>query len=39
MKGHEWIIKEIKDSGLRGRGGAGTTNEIPFLFVYELFPF
>lgn len=23
QKGHEWIISEIKASGLRGRGGAG----------------
>jgi NADH dehydrogenase (ubiquinone) flavoprotein 1 len=23
LKGHEWIISEIKASGLRGRGGAG----------------
>ena len=22
-KGHEWIISEVKQSGLRGRGGAG----------------
>ena len=22
-KGHDWIITEIKNSGLRGRGGAG----------------
>ena len=23
LKGHDWIIGEIKASGLRGRGGAG----------------
>lgn len=23
LKGHDWIISEIKASGLRGRGGAG----------------
>lgn len=23
LKGHDWIINEIKTSGLRGRGGAG----------------
>merc|ERR1712212_411556 len=23
LKGHEWIIDEVKKSGLRGRGGAG----------------
>jgi NADH dehydrogenase (ubiquinone) flavoprotein 1 len=23
LKGHEWIIGEVKASGLRGRGGAG----------------
>lgn len=23
LKGHDWIISEVKASGLRGRGGAG----------------
>ncbi len=23
LKGHDWIINEVKASGLRGRGGAG----------------
>lgn len=23
LKGHDWIISEVKKSGLRGRGGAG----------------
>jgi NADH dehydrogenase (ubiquinone) flavoprotein 1 len=23
LKGHDWIISEMKASGLRGRGGAG----------------
>lgn len=23
LKGHDWIINEMKESGLRGRGGAG----------------
>lgn len=23
LKGKDWILKEIKESGLRGRGGAG----------------
>ncbi len=23
LKGHDWIINEVKTSGLRGRGGAG----------------
>ena len=23
LKGHDWILDEIKKSGLRGRGGAG----------------
>ena len=23
LKGHEWILSEMKESGLRGRGGAG----------------
>ena len=23
LKGHDWILDEVKTSGLRGRGGAG----------------
>ena len=23
LKGHDWILKEVSKSGLRGRGGAG----------------
>ena len=25
-KGHEWVINEVKTSGLRGRGGAGISS-------------
>ena len=31
-KGHDWILKEVKESGLRGRGGAGFLVKI---FFYE----
>ena len=32
-KGHEWILKEIKESGLRGRGGAGSSLDLPFTSI------
>lgn len=31
--GSDWIIKEIKDSGLRGRGGAGFSTGLKWSFV------
>lgn len=33
LKGHEWIIKEMKDSGLRGRGGAGFPSGLKWSFM------
>lgn len=33
LKGHEWIIKEMKESGLRGRGGAGFPSGLKWSFM------
>jgi NADH dehydrogenase (ubiquinone) flavoprotein 1 len=32
-KGHEWILKEMKESGLRGRGGAGFPTGLKWSFM------
>ena len=32
-KGREWIIKEVKDSELRGRGGAGFPTGLKWSFA------
>ena len=32
-KGHEWILQEIKTSGLRGRGGAGFPTGLKWSFM------
>lgn len=32
-KGHDWIINEIKTSGLRGRGGAGFPTGLKWSFM------
>lgn len=34
LKGHDWIINEIKVSGLRGRGGAGFPSGMKWVRVY-----
>ncbi|KAI9487759.1 MAG: NADH dehydrogenase flavoprotein 1 [Benjaminiella poitrasii] len=33
LKGHEWILKEMKESGLRGRGGAGFPTGLKWSFM------
>jgi len=33
LKGHEWILNEIKASGLRGRGGAGFPTGLKWSFM------
>lgn len=47
LKGHDWIIGEVKASGLRGRGGAGFPSGLKWVcipslyhgrFVHELAP-
>jgi len=36
MKGHDWIISEIKASGLRGRGGAGFPSGMKWVCLLPL---
>lgn len=33
MKGHDWILDEMKKSGLRGRGGAGFPSGLKWSFM------
>ncbi|KAI9594285.1 hypothetical protein BDF19DRAFT_445474 [Syncephalis fuscata] len=33
LKGHDWIINEVKASGLRGRGGAGFPSGLKWSFM------
>jgi len=33
LKGHDWILDEIKKSGLRGRGGAGFPSGLKWSFM------
>lgn len=37
LKGHDWIIGEIKTSGLRGRGGAGFPSGMKWVWHYAAF--
>ena len=39
LKGHEWIINEIKASGLRGRGGAGFPSGLKWVGSIPLYGF
>jgi len=39
LKGHDWIINEVKTSGLRGRGGAGFPSGMKWVgLLLLLFP-
>lgn len=38
LKGHEWLINEIKASGLRGRGGAGFPSGLKFVRLFPSSP-
>jgi len=33
LKGHDWILQEVKTSGLRGRGGAGFPSGMKWSFM------
>ena len=33
LKGHDWILQQIKESGLRGRGGAGFPTGMKWSFM------
>ena len=35
-KGHDWLINEIKASGLRGRGGAGFPSGLKFVSLVTI---
>ena len=35
QKGHDWILDEIKASGLRGRGGAGFPSGLKWSFMHN----
>lgn len=37
-KGRDWIINEMKASGLRGRGGAGFPTGLKWSFMPRQFP-
>ena len=35
LKGHDWIINEVKTSGLRGRGGAGFPSGLKWVCLIK----
>lgn len=35
LKGHDWIISEVKASGLRGRGGAGFPSGLKWVGFFH----
>lgn len=37
LKGHDWIIGEVKASGLRGRGGAGFPSGLKWVRFSSLY--
>lgn len=37
-KGHDWVIDEVKNSGLRGRGGAGFSTGLKWSFMPKASP-
>lgn len=39
LKGHDWIISEVKASGLRGRGGAGFPSGLKWVWFAILYCF
>ena len=38
LKGHDWIISEVKASGLRGRGGAGFPSGLKWVRLRSSLP-
>ncbi|EKG06778.1 NADH-ubiquinone oxidoreductase, mitochondrial, putative [Trypanosoma cruzi] len=38
LKGHDWVIAEMKASGLRGRGGAGFPSGLKWSFMPKVKP-
>ena len=38
LNGQDWVIDEIKNSGLRGRGGAGFPSGLKYSFMPKVNP-